>query len=308
MRTMQLRTAETLHLTPELTAEVGNQLALLDLGHASTHSLAPFAGLRWTRGDLSARYVVSSTPQLSNADSLARESSLAHLASLRSGSAALERGLHQELKFEQSSDLVAASVAFYQDEITDPFVDGTGPEDAAAQVDDLLLDRGNGTIRVSGNGYNSRGVVLEVSGKGPASTRASVQVASGSALSYSASNAQHEGNKVAFTPAAAQAVSVRLEGASVQAGTNWRASYRWQSESTVNAVDLFDAGLADAYLSLFLKQSLHLGRVFPSGVDAVVDVRNLLAQGYHPYLTADGSRLFFAQANRSVNGGLVFYF
>ena len=112
----------------------------------------------------------------------------------------------------------------------------------------------------------------------------------------------------AFKPQQTQSVTLRLQGASARTGTNWRAAYRLQSGATVNAVDLFDSGVADAYLSLFLRQSLHLGRIFPGGVDAVVDVKNLLAQGYHPFLTTDGNTLFFAQVNRSVRGGLCFYF
>jgi hypothetical protein len=85
-----------------------------------------------------------------------------------------------------------------------------------------------------------------------------------------------------------------------------------QPSDSVTAVDLFDArvdsGMADAYLSLFLRQPLHHSRIFPGGVDAIVNVRNLLAQGYHPFLTADGSTLFFAQVDRSIQGGLAFYF
>jgi hypothetical protein len=39
-----------------------------------------------------------------------------------------------------------------------------------------------------------------------------------------------------------------------------------------------------------------------------VDLRNLLAEGYEPFLTSDGSHLYFAQAQRSVRGGLAFNF
>jgi hypothetical protein len=43
-------------------------------------------------------------------------------------------------------------------------------------------------------------------------------------------------------------------------------------------------------------------------VDALINVRNLLAEGYRPFVTADGSTLYFAQTERSVQGGLSFSF
>jgi hypothetical protein len=41
---------------------------------------------------------------------------------------------------------------------------------------------------------------------------------------------------------------------------------------------------------------------------ALLDLRNLLAQGYRPYLLSDGSLLFFAQDQRGISGGLAFTF
>jgi hypothetical protein len=45
-----------------------------------------------------------------------------------------------------------------------------------------------------------------------------------------------------------------------------------------------------------------------SRMQAILDVRNLLAQGYRPFLSQDGSTLYFAQAERCVEGGFSFSF
>jgi len=45
-----------------------------------------------------------------------------------------------------------------------------------------------------------------------------------------------------------------------------------------------------------------------SGVEAQLDVSNLLAEGYQPFLTEDGSHLYFAQTQRCIRGGLAFTF
>jgi hypothetical protein len=76
----------------------------------------------------------------------------------------------------------------------------------------------------------------------------------------------------------------------------------------VTAVAPFDSNAPDPYLSLYVRQSLRCGHLIPSGMEALIDVRNLLAQGYRPFITRDGSTLYFAQAERSLRGGLSFTF
>jgi hypothetical protein len=48
--------------------------------------------------------------------------------------------------------------------------------------------------------------------------------------------------------------------------------------------------------------------MLPNGVQAMVAVRNLLAEGYRPFLSTDGTTLYFAQVSRSIEGGLSFTF
>jgi hypothetical protein len=75
-------------------------------------------------------------------------------------------------------------------------------------------------------------------------------------------------------------------------------------------VDIFNVspGQADSYLNIFVRQPLPLTHLIPGKMEAVVDVRNLLAQGYIPVMTQDGSTIFLVQSARSVRGGLSFTF
>jgi Fe-S cluster biogenesis protein NfuA len=43
-------------------------------------------------------------------------------------------------------------------------------------------------------------------------------------------------------------------------------------------------------------------------MEAMVAVRNLLAEGYRPFLSSDGTTLYFAQVSRSIEGGVSFTF
>jgi hypothetical protein len=48
--------------------------------------------------------------------------------------------------------------------------------------------------------------------------------------------------------------------------------------------------------------------ILPSGLEALIDVRNLLAQGYRPVLSSDGSTVYLVQGTRCIRAGLAFSF
>jgi hypothetical protein len=106
----------------------------------------------------------------------------------------------------------------------------------------------------------------------------------------------------------AQMYSLALSGTAEGIGTHWRASYRWQPESTVTEVAPFAVDASEPYLNVYIRQPIRQNRQGPGCVEALLDLRNLLAEGYQPFLTSDGSRLYFAQAQRSIRGGVAFTF
>jgi len=48
--------------------------------------------------------------------------------------------------------------------------------------------------------------------------------------------------------------------------------------------------------------------MLPAGLEATVDVSNLLAEGYRPFLSSDGKTLYLAQTPRTIQAGLAFNF
>ncbi len=59
---------------------------------------------------------------------------------------------------------------------------------------------------------------------------------------------------------------------------------------------------------MHLSQPIHVSRDGAGGLEALIDIRNLLAEGYRPYILSDGSLLLFAQDQRGVRAGLAFTF
>jgi hypothetical protein len=111
-----------------------------------------------------------------------------------------------------------------------------------------------------------------------------------------------------LTPEMSHSATVALKGSVVRSGTRLRAAYRWQPSRLVTAVDPYEAFGDQAYMSFYLRQAIRFGRLLPPGLDATVDITNLLAQGYRPFLSADGQTLFLAQSPRTMQAGLAFTF
>ena len=165
-------------------------------------------------------------------------------------------------------------------------------------------------LNVAGASYTTKGVVGEIKSRIHGETWLALGFADGDALTMPAFAlpASLEGGLTTLKPRHTQMYSVAMSGRISRTGTHWRASYRWQPEDTVTAVAPYDIASPDAYLGILLRQPLHCWHLLPNGVEALVDVRNLLAQGYRPFITTDGSTFYFAQAERSVRGGVSFTF
>jgi hypothetical protein len=77
--------------------------------------------------------------------------------------------------------------------------------------------------------------------------------------------------------------------------------------TSLTPVDMFNAsaGQSDPYLNIFIRQPIPClgGRM-----EALIDIRNLLAQGYIPVVGQDGETVYLVDSARSVRGGVAFTF
>lgn len=221
---------------------------------------------------------------------------------------AVEHGRHQEISVLRKVGPGVAQVAIYHDNMDHPAIGGGGLLEAGATAGSggVLEDPSTASFRFLGPAYSANGMNLMVSeplGKG---LWAAMEYSSGSALSgravadgMSLSNASGS-----LRPVSAQSATIALKGRLAGTGTRVRAAYRWQPVGLVTAVDSYRAFSDQAYLSFAVRQPIHMGRMLPPGLEGVVNVTNLLAQGYRPFLSSDGSTLFLAQSPRTLEAGL----
>jgi len=312
-----MRSEETIHLGDLLEAEAGSTQVFARFSENSPNTVfaaLPFATVAWRNGDQTVRYrVATSVPESEETGEGKGQAWVPRLA-VSDGKLALEHGLHQEIGWERSTSNSDVALLVYADRIDNPVLEAQGHSGAGDAVSGLLSDPESGLVRVAGRGFSSSGVEATVQHKLPGDNQVRVSYATGNALvlagtSQAASTTVSPTNMILAThPHHAQTYSISLSGTLDGSGTRWRATYRWQPETTITSVAQFSNDGADPYLNMQFRQPLLRRHDGVTGIDALVNLQNLLAQGYRPYVLSDGSVLVFAQAQRGISGGLAFSF
>ena len=307
-----MRTWETMNMGDEFHAEAGAAHVVARFAHGSPNTVAavlPFMTFGWRKGDSTVSYrMATAVPGVQNLDDSQAGAWLPAL-SIRNARLAVERGLHQEVSWERRTDASGVSVVFYADTVDNPVVEGMS-RGSAAVGPEVLYDGSSGLLRVAAPGYSSTGVMATVERRMPRGNHIRLSYANGDALVLAASDHPAALSQIVSEahPKREQMYSLSLSGTLDGTGTRWRASYRWQPEDTVTRVAPYAEHAEEPYLNLYLRQPVCGGRDSARGLDAMVDVRNLLDQGGRPFVLTDGSLLLFAQAQRGVSAGLAFTF
>ena len=313
MQQIALRGWEKMQLLESLNAEAGSDQVFLRLGDGSAIVEAmPFASVQLSRGAGAVEYrMATALPEDSGASAIEPEAWLPEVND-SNGQAAIEHGLHQELGWQTTAGPAHMMLVVYGDSIVNPTLEAGGRLAGNGGMGQwMLMDAGSGVLRGAGQGYSTAGVVAQVESSLPGGNHVRLSYASGDALVMPMAAVPMDIVTILHgaTARRAQMYSLAMSGEMDRTGTHWRASYRWQPEATVTEVAPYAVDAAEPYLNLYLRQpveGLHDG---DSGrVAVLVDVQNLLAQGYQPFVTLDGSRLYFAQAQRAFFAGLQFNF
>jgi hypothetical protein len=313
-----LRTWESLQLLDELDAEAGSEQVLARVGDGSgagstAFAALPFARVTLHRGQSSLSYRVASARSVDSGADEAMATRWLPIVSERDGELVLEHGLHQELGWSTSAGPAEMQLVIYGDNIVNPMIEASGRLSAGESAGQwMLVDGASGLLRAAGPNYATTGMLASVQSRLPGHNRVKLSYASGDALVLQATGRPETIASIlqGAKSRRAQMYSLALSGTVEGVGTRWRASYRWQPAATVTQVAPFAVDASEPYLNIYIRQPIHLGanREGSGGLEAQLDLRNLLAEGYRPFITEDGTHLYFAQAQQCVRGGLAFTF
>lgn len=228
--------------------------------------------------------------------------------SLDGDRAVLERARHHELSLSQRFGRTRVQAAAYLDHISDAALLGAG--DVTADSGDYLPDVYSSTFTWNGGDLNTTGARLVVQQEFSEGLTGTVEYSTGGVIAVSEVGQHWDAMRATLRNERRHAVAAKLSGRVARTRTRWITSYRWTNGRALTPVDWFDAspGQADPYFSVFVRQPVPAVGFLPENMEVLVDVRNLLAQGYVPVVGRDGQTLYLVQAARSVRGGLAFSF
>jgi hypothetical protein len=316
LQTLQLASAEKMQIGDFADVEVGGILYVV---HAAGYAVAsrPFLKVAahpseaWTLG-----YRMATSRDLQSYGGLNTVQQEMPVAITSHGRMRTESGLHHEFAIGRKLGPGLVQLDYYLDSLNQVMVEGGGslsPDDIA-QADEspmagVLADQTTGSFRLLNAGYKTQGMNLMLSEPITSNMWVALEYSTGAALTAKDEDVlTMEDMSTALKPMTSQTATLALKGKVLRSGTSIRAAYRWQPARMVTAVNPYAAFSDQAYLSCYLRQVIKLGNFLPPGLEATVDVTNLLAQGYRPFLSADGKTLFLAQSPRALQAGLAVTF
>lgn len=222
-------------------------------------------------------------------------------------SPALEHAHHQEGSLSHRMGKNSVQFAVYSDRISDPALTGVG--EFSGDGGQVLPDIFSGTFTYRGRDLQTHGARVVFERKLRNDVTATLDYSYGGVLDLASSNVTVADADQLTVTHYRHSARVKMSGTIPGAKSRWLASYGWVSGQALTPVDMFNAsaGRGDPYLDVFFRQPIPAGFI-PGHMEAMVEVRNLLAQGYIPILASDGQTIYLVQAARSVRGGLAFSF
>jgi len=227
---------------------------------------------------------------------------------LASSRSSIERSHHHEVSLSRRAGKSTVELAVYSDRVVDPALTGVG--EVSNEAGNVLPDLYSGTFSYQGRDLQARGVRIVAQRKLTSNMNATVDYSYGGVLDLDKADASLQDARDWMSLRNRHSVSAKMSGTLSKYKTQWIASYRWTDGQALTPVDMFNAspGQSEPFLNFFLRQPIP-GTGFLAGhMDALIDVRNLLAEGYVPVLGQDGRTVYLVQSARAVRGGLAFTF
>lgn len=314
MQVTRLSSAQRMKLGDAVDLEAGGTVYAVHMA-GSAISSQPFFRVSVHPGEVWAvRYSLATSRDMQGFDSLDSTRAELPAAAAINGLLRTASGVHQEIGVSRKIGSGVVQASLYRDVIAHSTIAGTGAMGAGDLLrgcgsSAVVADTATGSFQCLGMGYTARGMGLMVSQPVATDVWATLEYRNGAAL------AARDGIAVSLPElsagmraVAAEAATAALEAKAPRAGTRLRAAYRWQPHRLLTPVGSYEAFSDQAFLSCYVRQSLRWGNRLPPGLDATINVTNLLAQGYQPFLSADGRTLYLAQAPRTLQAGLSFTF
>ncbi|HWZ44400.1 MAG TPA: carboxypeptidase-like regulatory domain-containing protein [Candidatus Saccharimonadales bacterium] len=228
--------------------------------------------------------------------------------SLASGVPEIERARHQEISLSRRFGSANVQFAYFVDQISNLVLTGAG--DPSGYSDNVLPDVYSGTFSYGGGSLRTNGMRLVLQRRINDDLTATLDYSTSGVAALKSPVSAWQDVASSLTTSKRHSMAAKFNGYIPASHTRWITSYKWTSGSALSMVDEFNAsaGQTDPYFSVFIRQPLPSRSFIAGRMEALVDIRNLMAQGYVPILGQDGHTVYLVQSARTVRGGLSFTF
>ncbi len=313
LNTFSLRVADSMALGDVIELKFGSELQTLQFIRR-TSALLPFgsAEVHLSPNTVAAYRYSSSSP----VSRLASEREALPIEPMQVGprisvngfAPELQRGAHHEVSLAHRTGKNNMMLAVYRDSLRDPALTGVGAP--VADSGQVLADPYSGTFTYQGADYRANGMRAVYQRKFADGYEATFDYAYGGALEFNQLPANLESSRDSMHTTMRQAIAGGFSGVLPACRTKWTASYKWTSGHVLTPVDSFDSspGQTDPFLNIVLRQPIPRMGVLPAHMEALLDLHNLLAEGYIPVMGQDHRTVYLVQSARSFRGGVAITF
>lgn len=303
-RGMEIDSTHRLHVGNRLKVDYGGQYVFAML-NGSVSELRPTASVHivlssaWT-----ASFLLGSDPRKHRAHDPVDALDGFPVPVESNGRLALDQAWHEEISIEHtlSSDASLSATAFH-DSSAHVAIFGRGTLQGANTLSDPFSD----AFVYNGGPLSQWGERLAYKRKLSPHWQATLVYTSATALAPIASGFARATLRDMIASHRRNLLGGRIAGRIQRLGTQFSAGYEWVDGPVLNRPDPFgDAALGvEPYLNVSLRQPLP--SLFCCRIVALIDVRNMLAQGYVSLETPDG-RAILIPAGRAIRGGFAVQF
>jgi len=233
--------------------------------------------------------------------------------SLLGGRPKVQRGQEYELGYTRKLGSRTVQASVYREAVSNAALSIVAPAGFYSSGD-ILPDLLTGTSTFNAGNYQSTGYIGSLTQN--VGDHLSATLIYGSMGALTAANRELVTNspdelRAMIRAGRKSAATARINATSPWTGTHMIASYQWtDSNRWAMPGQLYSTQAVRPMpgLNLYIKQPIPRIASLPWRMEATVDLRNLLAQGYLPLDMAGGQQVLLVETPRSFRGGLSFIF
>ena len=232
--------------------------------------------------------------------------------SLRNGQAKVQRTTSFEIAYRRTFGSRMFTAAAYQEAVNNLAITMVAP-DGAVPPSELLPDLLAHSAVFNAGDYRAMGYMFSFTQSLLDELNITLAAGSGNALlpgGHTLDSDHPDGLRKMLHHGQRRWVALVANGRIPATGTRYTASYQWADRRALTAGHFYltQSVRPDIGWNVYVRQPVPAMPGFRGRFEATVDLRNLLAQGYLPFVTLDGRRVLLLHSPRSIRGGVSFIF